>query len=42
MDVDECTDGSHECLHSDCENSDGSYVCNCHEGTELIDNQPFA
>ena len=42
MDIDECTDGSHECLHSDCENSDGSYVCNCHEGTELIDNQPFA
>ena len=36
-DVDECADRAlHECVNSDCENIGGSYICNCHEGTDLI------
>ena len=32
MDVDECGEESHECVKSDCDNSEGSYICNCLSG----------
>ena len=33
-DVDECTQGSHDCLQSlaSCSNTDGSYNCYCRDG----------
>ena len=31
-DIDECTEGSDKCVHADCDNSEGSYICKCHSG----------
>ena len=36
-DIDECAEGSSECVNSVCDNSEGSYICNCLEG-ERVDN----
>ena len=35
-DVDECVEGTDECSNSDCDNTEGSYLCNCHQGKELL------
>ncbi|KAL4223228.1 Immunoglobulin C-2 Type [Mactra antiquata] len=36
-DIDECTDGSVECpQYSTCHNTNGSHICECHEGYTLV------
>jgi len=33
IDVDECVENTHRCsAHADCEDTEGSYTCTCHEG----------
>ena len=33
-DVDECQEGTDKCVNSDCDNSEGSYLCNCYQGSD--------
>ena len=35
-DVDECDEEKHECVNSQCDNSEGSYRCNCDTGIRLL------
>ena len=36
-DIDECAIGTHECVeNSSCENEEGGYRCECHEGFRPI------
>jgi len=33
IDIDECVENTHRCsAHADCEDTEGSYTCTCHEG----------
>ena len=32
MDIDECDEESDECFNAKCDNSEGSYICNCLTG----------
>lgn len=38
IDIDECHDHIAKCKNSQCENTEGSYQCNCYEGFEQRDN----
>ena len=37
-DIDECSGDAHSCEHI-CRNTEGSYICECHEGYELHHNR---
>ena len=34
LDVDECHEQIHACVHGSCNNTDGNYTCNCQDGYE--------
>ena len=40
VDVDECVEESDRCAHN-CQNTEGSYTCNCSEGF-LLDNDGYS